>query len=126
MLKDNHITSAGSITAAIASARSAGGFSVKVEVEARNDAEALEATTAGADVVMLDNFDPKDVDDTVKQMKAIRKDVMVEVSGGIDETNLTAFCLPGVDVISTSATHQGVKHLDFSLKIIKGAVGQIE
>jgi nicotinate-nucleotide pyrophosphorylase len=123
MLKDNHITSAGSITNAIISARSAGGFSLKIEVEARNESEALEATIAGADVVMLDNFDPGDVGVVAARMKAIRKDVLVEISGGIEEGNLRAYCIPGVDVISTSATHQGVKHVDFSLKIVKGAIG---
>ena len=33
MLKDNHIWSRGSITAAVKEARSVGGFSLKIEVE---------------------------------------------------------------------------------------------
>ena len=47
MLKDNHIWSAGSISRAVAAARAAGGFSVKVEVECQSSAQADEAIEAG-------------------------------------------------------------------------------
>jgi nicotinate-nucleotide pyrophosphorylase (carboxylating) len=53
MLKDNHIWSAGSITNAVKLARTAAGFSQKIEVECQNLQEAMEATTAGADVSIL-------------------------------------------------------------------------
>lgn len=43
---------------AVADARLACGFSMKIEVECRSVAEAIEAAAAGADVIMLDNFDP--------------------------------------------------------------------
>lgn len=43
MMIDNHVWSAGSITKAVQQARSAGGFSIKIEVEARSLEEALEA-----------------------------------------------------------------------------------
>ena len=56
MLKDNHIWSAGSITNAVNKARSAAGFSIKIEVECQSLSEGLEAAEAGADIVMLDNF----------------------------------------------------------------------
>lgn len=38
------------------------GFSSKIEVECRSADEAREAARAGADIVMLDNFNPQ-VDD---------------------------------------------------------------
>jgi hypothetical protein len=52
MLKDNHIWSAGNITAAVKLARKAAGFSSKIEVECQSLEEALEAAQAGADVRM--------------------------------------------------------------------------
>ena len=55
MLKDNHIWSKGSITAAIQAARSVCGFSLRIDVEVRDEKEAIEAIKAGADVIMLDN-----------------------------------------------------------------------
>jgi nicotinate-nucleotide pyrophosphorylase (carboxylating) len=61
MLKDNHIWAHGSITGAVKEARSVGGFSLKIEVECGSEAEADEAILAGADVIMLDNFDKKGI-----------------------------------------------------------------
>lgn len=121
MLKDNHIWSAGSITQAVARAKAAGGFSVKVEVECQSNDQAHEAIEAGADVVMLDNFSAEDVHPVAKALKEVwkgRRSFLVEVSGGLTEENVKAFAGPDVDIISTSSIHQGVAHVDFSLKIV--------
>jgi nicotinate-nucleotide pyrophosphorylase (carboxylating) len=48
----------------------------------------------------------------------------VEVSGGLTEENVEAYVCGDVDVISTSSIHQGVKHVDFSLKIVPKAKGE--
>ncbi|KIW02742.1 nicotinate-nucleotide diphosphorylase (carboxylating) [Verruconis gallopava] len=119
MLKDNHIWSSGSITRAVRAAKSAGGFAIKVEVECQSLDEANEAAAAGADVVMLDNFTSQGVKDAAKALKERWGDkLLVEVSGGITEDNVGNFVCKDVDVISTSSIHQGVKHIDFSLKIV--------
>jgi nicotinate-nucleotide pyrophosphorylase (carboxylating) len=122
MLKDNHIWSSGSITRAVLAAKSAGGFAVKVEVECQSLEEANEAASAGADVVMLDNFTSQGVKEAAKTLKEKWGDkLLVEVSGGITEDNVGNFVCNDVDVISTSSIHQGVKHVDFSLKIVPKA-----
>ncbi|KAL9611831.1 MAG: hypothetical protein Q9167_003558 [Letrouitia subvulpina] len=124
MLKDNHIWACGgSITAAVRAAQAAGGFAVKVEVECRTEEEAAEAVRAGADVVMLDNFAAEEVHEVARRLKEMgraegRKSFLVEVSGGLEEGNVAGFVGPDVDVLSTSSIHQGVKHVDFSLKIV--------
>ncbi|TLD19401.1 nicotinate-nucleotide diphosphorylase [Venturia nashicola] len=119
MLKDNHIWACGgSITKAVHAAKSAGGFSVKIEVECQSLSEAIEASTAGADVVMLDNFTPEGVREAAKELKRQFPNVLVEVSGGLTEENVAPFVGGDIDVISTSSIHQGVKHVDFSLKIV--------
>ena len=119
MLKDNHIWASGSITRAVAAAKAAGGFSVKVEVECQSLEEAEEAVAAGADVVMLDNFTPDGVRAAARTLKERHgRRVLVEVSGGLTEENVASFVTADVDVLSTSSIHQGVKHVDFSLKII--------
>lgn len=61
MLKDNHVWSKGSIPAAVKAARSVCGFSLRIDVEVRDEAEAIEAIEAGADVVMLDNVSCKEI-----------------------------------------------------------------
>ncbi|KAL1884214.1 hypothetical protein VTK73DRAFT_5350 [Phialemonium thermophilum] len=120
MLKDNHIWSRGSITDAVRAARSAGGFSLKIEVEVQSESEADEAIAAGADVVMLDNFTGEGVKIAAKSLKerwAGKKQFLLEVSGGITPDNAEQFVSNDVDILSTSSIHQGVPHVDFSLKI---------
>ncbi|KAI9834243.1 MAG: hypothetical protein M1819_003081 [Sarea resinae] len=121
MLKDNHIWSAGSITKAVAAARAAGGFSIKVEVECQSEAEAHEAIQAGADIVMLDNFEPKALHAAARGLKERwgrgTRAPLVEVSGGLTEENVAGYVCEDLNIISTSSIHQGVKHVDFSLKI---------
>ncbi|KAL8674751.1 MAG: hypothetical protein Q9168_000835 [Polycauliona sp. 1 TL-2023] len=137
MLKDNHIWAcSGDITRAVRTAKAAGGFSVKVEVECQSEAEAMEAIRAGADVVMLDNFKPGEElrmvvgrlkerfregrweDGEGEWQKEPVKEFLIEISGGLTEENVEWYVVEGVDVISTSSIHQGVKHVDFSLKVV--------
>ncbi|GME40754.1 hypothetical protein GTA08_BOTSDO04408 [Neofusicoccum parvum] len=125
MLKDNHIWACqGSITRAVRAAKAAGGFSVKVEVECQSFEEADEAIGAGADVVMLDNFTGDGVKVCARRLKEKwGTKALVEVSGGLTEENVEAYVCEDVDVVSTSSIHQGVKHVDFSLKIVPKGKG---
>lgn len=118
MLKDNHIWSAGSITAAVQLARKAAGFSQKIEVECQNLGEALEAAEAGADIVMLDNFEPDQLKKDAKSFKEKFPHVLVEASGGITTETMPQFLSEHVDIVSQGKLTQGYACLDFSLKII--------
>jgi nicotinate-nucleotide pyrophosphorylase (carboxylating) len=135
MLKDNHIWSCGSITQAIATARSVGGFSLLLDVEVQTEAEADEAIEAGADVIMLDNMEGGELISVARRLRErwSSKKFLLETSGGIEERNLReravngmgllntyyrhANCLLEIDILSTSAVHQSVQHIDFSLKV---------
>lgn len=126
MLKDNHVWSCGSITKAVTAAKASGGFAIKVEVECQSYEEADEAISAGADVVMLDNFTPDGVRECSKKLKdkwgrGREARALVEVSGGLTPDNVRDYVCEDIDVISTSSIHQGVKHVDFSLKVIPKA-----
>ncbi|OAP57727.1 nicotinate-nucleotide diphosphorylase (carboxylating) [Fonsecaea erecta] len=122
MLKDNHIWAKGSITNAVKAAQAVGGFALKIEVEVQSEAEADEAIAAGAHVVMLDNFDGEGLKVAARNLKERwrargRADVLLESSGGLTEANVKEYINNDIDIISTSAVHQGVPHVDFSLKI---------
>uniref|UniRef100_A0A6U4F908 Nicotinate-nucleotide pyrophosphorylase [carboxylating] n=1 Tax=Phaeomonas parva TaxID=124430 RepID=A0A6U4F908_9STRA len=119
MLKDNHIWSAGSITKAVQAARSAAGFTSKIEVEARDLTEAVEAAEAGADIVMLDNYTPAALQIDARALKARFPHVVVEASGGITEATMADYMCEHVDVISRGNLTQGYPAVDFSLKIQK-------
>jgi len=120
MLKDNHVWSKGSITKAVHAARAVGGFALKIEVECQSEAEADEAIEAGADIVMLDNFDGPGLKIAAASLKERwhgKKQILLECSGGLTESNVAGYINNDIDIISTSSVHQGVPHVDFSLKI---------
>lgn len=117
MLKDNHIWSAGSVSLAVGKARKVAGFSIKIEVECRSVAEAREAAGAGAEIVMLDNFEPAALATAAKTLKQEFPHLTIEASGGIRRETLSQFCLPDVDVVSLSTTTQGYATVNFSLKL---------
>lgn len=98
MLKDNHVWSCGSISAAIAQARVAGGFSLLLDVEVRDEAEADEAIDAGADVVMLDNIEGAQLVNVARRLKekwAGKRKFLFETSGNITEANLQERAING-------------------------------
>ncbi|ORZ39706.1 nicotinate-nucleotide pyrophosphorylase [Catenaria anguillulae PL171] len=117
MLKDNHVWSTGSITKAVHQAKRVGGFALKIEVECRSEVEAEEAIAAGADIVMLDNFEPKALGVAATSLKTRFPHVLIEGSGGITEETVVDYFSPHVDVLSMGSLTQGVPHVDYSLKI---------
>jgi len=121
MLKDNHVWSVGSITAAVRRAQTIAGFSQKIEVEARDLAEALEAADAGADIVMLDNMTGEQLKKSAAALKTRFPHVIIEASGGITEATIVNYLSPAVDVISLGMLTHGYEPLDFSLKIDRDA-----
>lgn len=117
MLKDNHVDIAGSITAAIRLVWPLKSFSQKIEVECRSLEDAMEALQAGADVAMLDNAGPEKAGQWALEIKKLYPHAIVEVSGGINESNVLQYNQPGIDVISMGSLTQDQQHIDFSLKI---------
>lgn len=98
MLKDNHIWSHGSITAAIQQARAVGGFSLLLDVEVQSEAEADEAIDAGADVVMLDNIEGNELLSVARRLKdkwTGKRKFLFETSGNITEANLQERAING-------------------------------
>ena len=118
MLKDNHIWACdGSISKAVAVARQAAGFSQKIEVECQSLDEALEAASAGADIVMLDNFEPEQLKADARIFKEKFPHVLIEASGGITTQTMPEYLSEHVDIVSQGSLTQGYACLDFSLKI---------
>jgi nicotinate-nucleotide pyrophosphorylase (carboxylating) len=121
LIKDNHVAIAGSVDEAVKRAKQAASFSKKIEAEVTSVADVLKATEAGADIVMLDNFSPKQVEEAVGALKkaGFFGKVLLEVSGGITEQNLLEYASAQVDIISMGALTHSVKALDVSLEIVK-------
>ena len=121
LIKDNHIVIAGSIETAVRKAKENASFSKKIEVEVSRVEDVVVAAKAGADVIMLDNFSPKQIREAVESLKkaGLFGKVLLEASGGINAENLLEYASTQVDVISLGElTHSG-KALDVSLEINK-------
>jgi len=121
LVKDNHLAVIGDIRPAVKKVRKAVSFSKKVEVEVSTVKDALKAVETGVDIVMLDNFTPKQVKKAIGLLenKGLRDKVLVESSGGITEKNLLEFAAAGVDIISLGEITDSAKALDMSLEIVK-------
>src|SRR5256885_5214304 len=119
LIKDNHLELAGSIDACVRKAKEAVSFTKKVEVEVTTAHQAVEAAQAGADIILLDNMTPKEVESSMTLLisKGLRDRVLVEVSGGIRKENLAKYSKTGVDVISVGAITHSAPAVDMSLEI---------
>jgi nicotinate-nucleotide pyrophosphorylase (carboxylating) len=109
----------GNIKKAISMARDYVSFTTKIEVEAETKKQALDAAEAGADIIMLDNMLPDEVSDVLSLLKSLDldKNIIIEVSGGINPKNIEAYASTGVDVISTGYITHSVTSLDMSLEL---------
>ncbi|MEQ6376015.1 carboxylating nicotinate-nucleotide diphosphorylase [Bacillaceae bacterium S4-13-56] len=114
MLKDNHISFAGSITNALKTARSQVGHMVKIEVETETEEQVREAVEANVDVIMFDNRTP---DEIKKFIKLVPSHIVTEASGGITLETLGDYSMTGVDYISLGFLTHSVKALDISVKV---------
>ena len=115
LIKENHIKSAGSITAALetAGALDAG---VLIEVEVENHDELLEALNAGAQRVLLDNFSVEDLRIAVETNQGfgyVAADL--EASGNVTLETIREIAETGVDYISTGALTKNVEAADLSM-----------
>jgi len=121
LIKDNHIAVAGSIEVAVKRAKEVGSFTKKIEVEVSSAEDALAAAKAGADIIMLDNFSPKQVEKAVSRLEeaAFSGRVLIEASGGITAENILEFASKQVDIVSLGELTHSAKTLDLSLEITK-------
>lgn len=121
LIKDNHLT-LGGLTPAGAAARAKARVNRPVEVEVTTLDEALACARAGADVIMLDNFNPDRARSAIRALRAeFPKDAdhgpIIEISGGVTLTNVRDYALAGPDRISVGALTHSAASLDVTLDV---------
>lgn len=114
LIKDNHIEIAGGVKQAIIAARHQIPHTMRVEVEVENMEMIDEALEVKADIIMLDNMTPEQMDEAVEK---IAGRALVEASGGVTEETVVEIAKTGVDYISIGALTHSIKSLDISLDI---------
>jgi nicotinate-nucleotide pyrophosphorylase (carboxylating) len=114
LIKENHITAAGGIAAAVAAARQLRPR-LLVEVEVESAAELEQALAAAPDRIMLDDFD---LDGIAAAVRRVAGRVPLEVSGGVDLARVRGIAETGVDFISIGALTKHVRAIDLSLRLL--------
>jgi nicotinate-nucleotide pyrophosphorylase (carboxylating) len=117
MIKDNHITAAGGITAAVDAVRARNDRGLRVEVETTNLDEVREALAAGVDRVMFDNMSPDRMREAVAIVREADPRPETEASGGITLETIRGYAETGVDFISIGALTHSAPALDLSLQL---------
>ncbi|MDD3754214.1 MAG: carboxylating nicotinate-nucleotide diphosphorylase [Methanobacterium sp.] len=121
LIKDNHLALVGDVAEAVSRARKYASFTKKIEIEVETIEETLQAAKAGADIIMLDNMFPDEVENVLSALdkENLHDNVLIEVSGGINFENIVPFAKTGVDVISTGYMTHSARSLDLSLELEK-------
>ncbi|MCZ3364777.1 MULTISPECIES: carboxylating nicotinate-nucleotide diphosphorylase [Methanobacterium] len=120
LIKDNHIAIVGSIEEAVIMAKKNVSFTKKIEIEVESEKGAIDAAKAGADIVMLDNMNPREIDEVISALESmnLRDNILIEVSGGINPENIVEYAKTNADIISTGYITHSARSLDLSLEII--------
>jgi nicotinate-nucleotide pyrophosphorylase (carboxylating) len=116
MIKDNHIAASDSFVDLVRRAKQK---HKKIEVEVESLQDAITAAREGADIIMLDNISPPKIKEIIKKLEHLnlRKNIKIEASGGINQSNVSQYARSGVDMISIGRLTSSVVGLDLSLEV---------
>jgi nicotinate-nucleotide pyrophosphorylase (carboxylating) len=117
LIKDNHVALAGSVREAVRRARAGAPHVLRVAVEVDDLGQLDEALESGAEVILLDNFQLRDITEAVKRIRERAPKTVIEVSGGVSLDRIRDIGKTGVDVISIGALTHSARAIDFSCDI---------
>jgi nicotinate-nucleotide pyrophosphorylase (carboxylating) len=111
LIKDNHVTAAGGITAAVLRVRERWGDTLPIEVEVKNLGELREVLGLAVDQIMLDNMG---LDEMREAVSMVNGATPLEASGNVSLETVAAIAATGVDYISVGKLTHSVEALDIS------------
>lgn len=112
LIKNNHITAAGGVRAALEKTHTAG---VPVEIEVRTRTELDEALDCGATHLLLDNLTPAEAREWIAHIRALKgQTITVELSGGITLANAKAYAETGANFLSSGAITHSAPAVDIN------------
>ena len=118
LIKDNHVTAAGSVTKAIEAVRAAAP-ALPLEVECDDLSQVEEALAARAELILLDNMDLADLRAAVALARP-HPAVRLEASGGLRLATARAVAETGVDFVAVGALTHSSPALDLGLDLLSG------
>ena len=118
MIKDNHLIGNPNIKDAVAKALSANpDKDIQIEVDTVKQLQVALETMATS--VLLDNFNPKDLPEAIEFIRSSKRgdQIYIELSGGINKSNIEQYCIAGVDGISMGALTHNIQSKDIGLDL---------
>lgn len=116
LVKDNHVVAAGGVAAAFdAVRRQFPGIPVEVEVDSLDQLD--DVLTAGADLVLLDNFTVAEMSEAVRRTAGRAR---LEASGGLTLATAHAVASTGVDYVAVGALTHSAPILDIGADLREG------
>ncbi len=116
LVKDNHVAAAGGVAEAYASVRALEA-TIPVEIEVDTLDGLAAACTAGADMVLIDNFDTDRMRAAVAYRNEHAPDVLLEASGGLTIETARSVAETGVDLIAVGELTHSARVLDIGLDL---------
>ena len=126
MIKENHIAWTDNLTNAVNKIRLNTPFTTHIIIEAEDMKQAKDAVLAGADSILLDEFDPEFLKQGIKELRELSinnskrtkgNNLIIEVSG-INPKDINNYLIDGIDLISTSSSITKSNWIDFSMRYI--------
>ena len=124
MIKENHIAWSNNLYEAVKKIRLNTPFTTHIIIEAENLIQAKDALKAGADSLLLDEFEPKSLKSSIEELRKLsndffpergRKNLIIEVSG-IKPNEIESYLIEGIDFISTSSSITKSNWIDLSMR----------
>lgn len=115
LIKENHIAACGGVSKAIQKAREIAPEKA-VEVEVENLEEFQQALNADTDIVMLDNFTTKMIEQAIELNNGKAK---LEVSGNLEAGNISKKSINGINYLSSGSLTKHCKAVDLSMRFVK-------
>ncbi len=126
MIKENHIAWTDNLNNAVKKIRLNTPFTTHIIIEAEDMKQAKDAVLAGADSILLDEFNPELLKKGIKELRelaannsnrTIGKNLIIEVSG-INPKEISNYLIDGINLISTSSSITKSNWIDFSMRYI--------
>jgi len=114
LIKDNHVAAAGGVSEAVKAARSGAAPHLQIQVEVESPEGAEAAIEAGADLLLLDNQTPEQLE---AHAKRLRDRIGLEATGGVTLENVARIAATGVHRISIGALTHSAPNADVAMEV---------
>ena len=89
---------------------------LKIEIEVENTTQLNKVIDEDVDIIMLDNWSLETVGEAIKIIRDKNKNILIELSGGINKENIADYAKYSPDFISSGSITHSPKSIDFSLE----------